>query len=65
MLQCLVIGEITCPHLIIVLNKIDLIPEPTRATQIEKVALNGMSVLMLKHFSSYCVLVKEEICSNN
>ena len=38
-LQCLVIGEITCSHLIIVLNKTDLFPESTRAAQIEKVIL--------------------------
>lgn len=36
-LQCLVIGEISCQHLVIVLNKIDLLPESTRATQIERV----------------------------
>ena len=31
------IGEITCPHLIIVLNKIDLLPPSTRDSQIERV----------------------------
>lgn len=35
--ECLVIGEITCDKMIIVLNKIDLIPEDKRATSIEKV----------------------------
>lgn len=35
--ECLVIGEITCDKMIIVLNKIDLIPEDKRAATIEKV----------------------------
>ncbi|KAK5643037.1 hypothetical protein RI129_009204 [Pyrocoelia pectoralis] len=34
--ECLVIGEITCQHLIIVLNKIDLLEENKRMTSIEK-----------------------------
>uniref|UniRef100_T1KTL5 Tr-type G domain-containing protein n=1 Tax=Tetranychus urticae TaxID=32264 RepID=T1KTL5_TETUR len=34
--ECLVIGEITCNQLIVVLNKIDLLPESTRSEAIEK-----------------------------
>ncbi len=35
--QCLVIGEITCGHMIVVLNKVDLIDESKREAQIAKV----------------------------
>jgi selenocysteine-specific elongation factor len=35
--ECLVIGEITCNKMIVVLNKIDLIPENKRDITIEKV----------------------------
>ena len=35
--QCLVIGEITCSHLMVVLNKTDLIEEGKRETHISKV----------------------------
>ena len=36
--ECLVIGEITCDKMVIVLNKIDLIPHEKRAQTIEKVS---------------------------
>ena len=35
--ECMVIGEITCDHLIVVLNKIDQLPEAKRQASIEKV----------------------------
>ena len=35
--ECLVIGQITCEKMIIVLNKVDLLPEATRQATIEKV----------------------------
>lgn len=35
--ECLVIGEITCDHMIVVLNKVDLIPPEKREAQVEKV----------------------------
>ena len=35
--ECLVIGEITCPKMIVVLNKLDQIPEAKRQPMIEKV----------------------------
>ena len=35
--QCLIIGEITCDHMIIVLNKIDLFDSSKRDAQISKV----------------------------
>lgn len=35
--ECLVIGEITCGKMLIVLNKIDLVPAEKRLQTIEKV----------------------------
>ena len=35
--ECLVIGEITCDHMIVVLNKVDLIPPEKREAHVEKV----------------------------
>lgn len=37
--ECLVIGEITCNQMIIVLNKIDLVPQQKRDAVIEKVLI--------------------------
>ncbi|XP_061407807.1 selenocysteine-specific elongation factor [Lethenteron reissneri] len=34
--ECLLIGEITCPRMMVVLNKTDMLPEAKRATLIEK-----------------------------
>ena len=46
--QCLVIGEIICPRMIIVLNKIDLIPEPVRDAEITKVQFFFCKTMMIK-----------------
>ena len=35
--ECLVIGEITCDKMIVVLNKIDMVPVDKRASTIERV----------------------------
>lgn len=35
--QCLVIGEITCAHMIVVLNKVDLVEESKREAHVAKV----------------------------
>ena len=35
--ECLVIGEILCQKMVVVLNKVDMIPEAKRAATIEKV----------------------------
>ena len=35
--ECLVIGEIACEKMIVVLNKVDLLPEGKRQAAIEKV----------------------------
>ena len=34
--ECLVIGEITCSKMMVVLNKVDLLPEPSRNASIQK-----------------------------
>lgn len=36
--ECLVIGEILCPKVIVVLNKVDLINEEKRQPSIDKVS---------------------------
>ncbi len=36
--ECLVIGEIACEEMVVVLNKIDLLPAEKRRTSIEKVS---------------------------
>lgn len=37
--ECLIIGEITCSKMLVVLNKIDLIPSEKRQSTIDKVYL--------------------------
>lgn len=37
--ECLVIGEVTCKRMVVVLNKVDLIPEDKRSSVIEKVCI--------------------------
>lgn len=34
--ECLLIGELTCPRMVVVLNKIDLLPANKRQSAIEK-----------------------------
>ena len=34
--ECLLIGELTCPRMVVVLNKIDLLPPNKRQSAIEK-----------------------------
>lgn len=47
--ECLVIGEVMCKNMIVVLNKIDLLPPEKRSASIEKVCI----VFLRK--SSYCM----------
>ena len=47
--ECLVIGEITCQKMIVVLNKVDMLPESKRAASIEK-----MKKRMLKTLETTC-----------
>ncbi|EDQ87889.1 uncharacterized protein MONBRDRAFT_26933 [Monosiga brevicollis MX1] len=37
--ECLIIGEITCDRLVVVINKVDMLPEGDREKQIEKMKL--------------------------
>ena len=50
--ECLVIGQITCEKMIIVLNKVDLLPEATRQATIEKV-----NKLFNYYIYSLCIFV--------
>lgn len=34
--ECLLIGELTCPRMVVILNKIDLLPPNKRQSSIEK-----------------------------
>lgn len=54
--ECLVIGEITCDKMIIVLNKIDLIPEDKRATSIEKLSKRLQKTLENTKFAGCAVI---------
>ena len=58
--ECLVIGQITCDKMIVVLNKIDLIPESKREHQIEKVGWMGFLcewINMIQMYVRYGTLV--------
>lgn len=37
--ECLIIGEITCPKMIVILNKIDMVPEQKRQLTVHKVCI--------------------------
>ena len=38
--ECLVIGEITCSFMMVILNKVDLLPMETREASIQKMTKN-------------------------
>lgn len=44
--ECLVIGEITCPKMIVVLNKVDLLPPDKKEAMIEKVIPNILKLFV-------------------
>lgn len=49
--ECLVIGEITCDHMLVVLNKVDLLAENKRTEILEKVSVRFLfSNLSKTHF---------------
>lgn len=49
--ECLVIGEITCDHMLVVLNKVDLLAEDKRTEILEKVSVRFLfSNLSKTHF---------------
>ncbi len=45
--ECLVIGEITCSKMMVVLNKVDLLPEATREASVQKM-VKKMSMTLSK-----------------
>lgn len=45
--ECLVIGQITCHAMIVVLNKIDLIPAEKRQTAIDRVSFHCLFLCIM------------------
>lgn len=60
--ECLVIGEITCDKMIIVLNKIDLIPADKRAATIDRVSIIWWFIIINSPFQEYIIV---NICSGH
>lgn len=59
--ECLIIGEITCNHMIVVLNKCDMLPQDKRESMIAKV-----NILALKtYFGIYIVYKNHEWFSDD
>ncbi|KAJ8299880.1 hypothetical protein KUTeg_021399 [Tegillarca granosa] len=54
--ECLVIGEITCPKMIVVLNKIDLLPAEKQKAMIEKMTKRMQKTLESTRFAG-CPIV--------
>ena len=59
--ECLIIGEITCEMMLVVLNKIDLIPIEKRQATIEKVRhlaiYNYVNILINNVFKTIFILL--------
>lgn len=55
--ECIVIGELTCNKMIVVLNKIDLIPQENQKKTIEKVSI-WLRILILFYEKDTSVLKK-------
>ena len=53
--ECLIIGQITCSHMILVLNKVDLLPKESRSLKIQQVYLflhyDGQVLFKIKSIS--------------
>ena len=49
--ECLVIGEITCDTMLVVINKIDLLPKDKREQAVEKVVIyqSVINYLIFQH----------------
>lgn len=54
--ECLIIGEITCQKMLVVLNKIDLIPAEKRQQTIDKVFITYGIVVFIPFFFFYELL---------
>ena len=52
--ECLVIGEITCSKMIVVLNKLDLVPVENREKAVEKVFIRLVYYLETIFRTSFC-----------
>lgn len=64
--ECLVLGEITCNHMIVILNKIDLIPVEKREATIQKMAKKILKTLEKTKFKNAVVVsVSARPCSDN
>ena len=60
--QCLVIGEITCDHMIVVLNKIDLVEPSKREAQIAKVTnTQPVSPLMSSKGNMFLMIFEQAV----
>lgn len=54
--ECLVLGEITCPHMIVVLNKIDLLPGDKKDASIQKMCKKISKTLEKTRFKNSVVV---------
>ena len=63
--ECLIIGEITCKRMIVVLNKIDLIPEVKREQAIEKMSKKIRNTLASTVFAGSPVVAVSATSSIN
>ncbi|KAG0427114.1 hypothetical protein HPB47_025788 [Ixodes persulcatus] len=54
--ECLVIGEITCDHMLLVLNKVDLLPESKRAESVEKMTKKLRKTLEKTKFANSAIV---------
>ena len=69
--ECMVIGEITCTHMMVVLNKVDLLPVPKREAAIQKMTKKMKLTLSQTKFKDAPIVPVaakiggHEDCSNN
>ncbi len=54
--ECLVIGEITCKKMVVVLNKVDLLPDAKKAATIEKMKKRMLKTLQNTRFANCPIL---------
>jgi selenocysteine-specific elongation factor len=59
--ECLVLAELTSPHLIVVLNKIDMFPEDNREELIEKAKQDVWNKLRKTRFAN-CTIIAVSAC---
>ncbi|XP_054715029.1 selenocysteine-specific elongation factor-like [Uloborus diversus] len=54
--ECLVLGEITCNHMIVILNKIDLLPDDKREASIQKMSKKILKTLERTKFKNSVII---------